>query len=172
MTCDELIDTITRAFANVPYPGDDDLTGSTYGDEPAALVREFSGKTDWRTLDAEFLNGAPHGWGSALSFFSDNACRFYLPAYLIADVRGELDACDPVSRLCSSLTATGGAVKLAKVWGGGTMGDRARAEFDRYDAEQVSAVVAYLQWRLEAADHYDPCIEQALDLYWLKRVES
>ena len=31
------------------------------------------------------IDRAPDGFGSALSFFSDEAFRFYLPAYLIAD---------------------------------------------------------------------------------------
>lgn len=172
MTTDELIDKITRAFANVPYPGDDDLTAGTYGEEPEQLVRAFSGRTDRWALDADFLDKAPDGWGSALSFFSDNAFRFYLPAYLVADIRGELDIADPAVRLCSSLTVTGSAVKLAKVWGGGTMGDRARAEFDRFDAEQASAVTAYLEWKLDADDYRDPSIEQALELYWWKREEG
>ena len=49
------------------------------------------------------------------------------------------------------------------------MGDRARATFAAFDPAQVSAVVAYLRWRLDAAQGYDPTIEQALEHYWLKR---
>ena len=169
MTPDELTDKIALAFAGVAYPGDDDLTESTYGEEPAALVKEFSGKTDWRQLDAKFLDQAPDGWGSALSFFSRNALRFYLPAYLIADVRGDLKTADPASRLSSSLTPLGGMKKIAKVWGGGTMGSRAREEFGRYDAPQVAAIVAYLKWKLETDDCASLWVGQALDHYWLKR---
>jgi hypothetical protein len=55
---EDLIVNIERAFANVPYPGDDRLTESTYGDEPAALVRQFAGRTDRRALDAKFLDQA------------------------------------------------------------------------------------------------------------------
>ena len=65
----ELISQIEQAFADVSYPGDEDLTKSTYGEEPAALVEEFRGKRDWRELDAKFLNQAPDGWGTALCFF-------------------------------------------------------------------------------------------------------
>lgn len=169
MQPEELIANITRAFAGVKYPGDDDLTKSTYGDEPVALVREFSGKTDWRRLDASFLDRAPDGWGSALSFFSPNALRFYLPAYLIADIRGELASADPAFRLCSSLTPQGEGKKIAKVWGGGTMGEHARLEFGQYDSQQVSAIVAYLNWKLESGACDDLTIRQSLDHYWLKR---
>lgn len=168
----ELIDQIEQAFAGVAYPGDDDLTSSTYGEEPAALVKEFRGKTNRRELDAGFLNQAPDGWGSALSFFSARALRFYLPAYLIADIRGELDGPSPVSRLCSSLTPLGETQRIAQMWGGGTMGERARADFATFDDAQVSAVVAYLRWKLAAGNGYDPTIEQALENYWLKRLDT
>ncbi|NIQ08685.1 MAG: hypothetical protein GWO08_01665, partial [Gammaproteobacteria bacterium] len=56
-----LIEKIEKAFADVEYPGDDNLTNS-YGDEADALVQEFTGKTDWRTCDAGFLDQAPAGW--------------------------------------------------------------------------------------------------------------
>ena len=165
-----LIETIADAFADVEYPGDADLTSSKYGEEPAALIVDFKGKTDWRVLDAVFLNQAPDGWGTALSFFSDNALWFYLPAYLIADVRNELDAAnDPAVRLCSSLTVLGEQQKVSQQWGGGTMGDRARASFARFSPAQVSAIVAYLHWRLERVDGGDIVIEQALDNYWYDR---
>ena len=120
----ELIARIEGAFAAVEYPGDDNLTDSTYGEEPAALVEAFRGKTDWRALDAEFLDQAPDGWASALSFFSGDALRFYLPAYMIADIRGELKSSDPSFRLCSSVTPLGEKKKIAKIWGGGTMGEK------------------------------------------------
>ncbi len=165
----DLIDKIEQAFADVEYPGDDDLTDSTYGEEPAALVKDFSGKTNRQELDVAFLNQAPDGWGTALSFFSARALRFFLPVYLIADIRGELDRPDPVSRLCSSLTPLGETNKIARTWGGGTMGERARADFAKFNDAQASAVVAYLCWKLDAADGYDPTIEQALENYWLGR---
>lgn len=167
--CDDLIERIKQAFAHVKYPGDESLTDSTYGDEPAALIKEFCGKTDWQTFDAKFLDQAPDGWGSALSFFSGAALQFYLPAYMIADIRGELLTADPSIRLCSSLASTAENKKIAKVWGGGTMGERAREEFAHYDAQQVAAIVDYLWWKLKSCSYYNPTIEQALENYWLDR---
>lgn len=165
----ELIARIEQAFADVEYPGDDRLTDSSYGEEPAALVEAFRGRTDWRALDAEFLDQAPDGWASALSFFSNEALRFYLAAYLIADIRGQLKSQDPAVRLCWSLTALGGRRRIAKFFGGGTMGERARAGFDRYSSVQVSVIVDYLWWKLESCETFDPTIEQALENYWLER---
>lgn len=165
----ELISKIERAFAEAVYPGDDNLTDSTYGEEPAALVEDFRGKTNWRELDIEFLNQAPDGWGSALSFFSGPALRFYLPAYLIADIRNELESSDPMVRLCLSVTPAGERKKLAQMWGGGTVGEHARADFALFDGQQVAAIVAYLWWKLESVGGYDPTLEQALENYWLIR---
>jgi hypothetical protein len=167
-----LVDKIEQAFADVEYPGDDDLTDTTVGEEPVALIRDFRGKTDWQQLDATFLDQAPEGYGNALCFFSANAFRFYLPAYLIADIRGTLDCYGSVPCLCSSVTPMGARQKLAKMWGGGTMGERARADFAKFDAAQVSAIVAYLWWKLDAPGGYDPTIEQALENYWLEREAS
>lgn len=173
MDSPKLIQQITLAFRNVSYPGDDHLTDSTYGEEPAALIRDFSGKTNWQDLSSEFLDQAPDGWGTALSFFSGAALQFYLPAYLIADINGQLFIADPMPRLCTSLTPLGGMQKIAKVWGGGTMGDYARRDFAPYDPSQVQAIVDYLWWRLESDETADYItIEQALENYWLERVES
>ena len=164
----ELIARIVEAFADVPYPGDDALTDSSYGEEPAALRKAFRGRDDWRALDAAFLDQAPDGWASALAFFSAPALRFYLPAYLVADIEGGLSSADPLSRLCTFVTPQGGARRVAAAWGGGTMGERARADFAAFTAAEVGAVVAYLWWRL-ASDGHDPVIEQALEYYWLER---
>src|SRR5881392_3931678 len=96
---DSLRQEIRDAFARVEYPGDWCLIGSLEGSEPALLAKEFKGKTDWRTLEASFIDQAPGGFGSALSFFSDEAFHFYLPAYLLADLGEQLKQADPVFHL-------------------------------------------------------------------------
>lgn len=162
-----LIEQIQNAFSEVVYPGDDKLTNS-FGEEAEALSQDFRDKRHWQELSAAFLNQAPDGWGSALSFFSGEALRFYLPAYLIADVEGTLEIGDATSRLCTFVTPMMENRKLAKFYGGGTLGEHARAEFALFSAEQVSAIVAYLWWKLETEGD-NPTIEQALENYWLAR---
>lgn len=49
---------IYEAFANVEYPGDWCLRGSNEGEEPYLLEKEFKGRTDWRNIDAVFLDQA------------------------------------------------------------------------------------------------------------------
>jgi hypothetical protein len=165
-----LTEQIRSAFADVEYPGDDRLTDS-FGEEAEALENEFRGRTDWTALEPEFLNQAPDGWGLALSFFSGEALRFYLPAYLIADIQGTLDIGDPTSRLCAFVTPLMENRKLAKFYGGGTLGEHARREFALFSPAQVSAIVAYLWWKLEQGG-YDPTVEQALENYWLAREDE
>lgn len=166
-----IIAKIEHAFATVPYPGDGNLAAKSYGDEPAELEEEFRGKRDWRALDGKFLDQAPRGWASALSFFSDEAFKFYLPAYLICDLRGELRALAPEFSLTVGLTQMGGSPKIAQAFGGGTMGDRARARFLNYDKPQVAAIVDYLWWKLSEAEGYEPTLEEALESYWLPRLD-
>ena len=144
-----LVRQISAAFDAVSYPGDDNLTDSSYGEEPEALAREFKGKHAWQALDDEFLNQAPEGWGTALSFFSPEAFRFYLPAYLLADIRGALDTSDPAVRLCMFVTPQAEGKRIATLWGGGTMGEHARRTFSGFDCDQVRAIVAYLRWCLD-----------------------
>jgi len=67
------------------------------------LEEEFKGKSDWTSLNARFIDRAPDGFGSALSFFSDEAFRFYLPAYLIADIDNLLEQSDPMFQRCHGL---------------------------------------------------------------------
>lgn len=164
---DPLVEKIRSAFANVDYPSSDNLTNS-FGEEAEALVEDFGDKKDWRELDPAFLNQAPAGWGTALAFFSGAALRAYLPAYLIADVEGTLDTGNPSTRLCAFVTPMMEDQKLAKVYGGGTLGEYARAEFACFSAEEVSAIVAYLWWKLDE-EGYNPTIEQSLENYWLVR---
>jgi len=167
---EQLISDIERAFASVVYPGDDQLTDSTYGEEPAALIEDFRGRTDWRILDAQFLDQAPQGWSTALSFFSGPALHFYLPAYLIADLRGQLvHGSDPAFRLSWGVRPAGARRRIARAWGGGTIGERGRHDFAAFDAAQVAVIVDYLWWKLDQG--YDPTVEQALEHYWLERAE-
>ena len=73
---------IRDAFGGNEYPGDPFLQGSFDGCEPFEEVGAFRGKADWISLEAEFLDAH----ADALSFFSQSGFRFFLPAYLVADL--------------------------------------------------------------------------------------
>ncbi len=78
-----LIENIKEAFANLPYPNDENLISTSEHRAKCAecrgLYNFFVGKTWQETLDAE-----SYGWLShAQSFFLPLAWQYYLPAYLI-----------------------------------------------------------------------------------------
>ncbi|TGK27547.1 hypothetical protein EHQ12_16160 [Leptospira gomenensis] len=165
---DDLIQQIESAFQQIPHPGDEHLVTNPSDPESQLIARHFAGKRDWRGLGSDFLN-EPCG---ALSFLSDMAFRFYLPAFMIADIQGALEWDDPSVRLCWSHTASGGEQRIGKVWGGGTIKDRAEDCHRHFDSRQVSAIIAYLLWKLVSNHDEDLCITEALENYWLKREED
>jgi hypothetical protein len=137
-----LVKKIETAFVDVLYPGDDCLTDS-FGEEAEALEVEFRGKTNWKELEPGFLNQA-------------------------ANIYGSLEISDSSYRLCVFVTPQMEKKKIAKFYGGGTLGEHTRKQFSRFSALQVSAIVSYLWWKLEK-EGYNPTIEQALENYWLER---
>jgi hypothetical protein len=163
---EQIIAQITAAFAAVEYPGDWRLRGSDLGDEPYLLEEEFKGKTDWHLLDAAFLDQAPDGFGSALSFFSDEAFHFYLPAYLICDLRGQLKGSGPAFHLWHGLDDSSRHQRLC---GARTHFDYARYRFSIFNREEAAAVVAYLSLHRDENGFARPMIDQALKNYWYER---
>jgi hypothetical protein len=89
-----LIDTIAAAFADTPYPGDNNLCDSAMGDEPAEYAMEFRG-LDWRTMHPKFLS-YNH---ASLSFLTGEGFRYFLPAYLICDLHEYPSGANPVFHL-------------------------------------------------------------------------
>jgi len=142
---------IFSAFASVEYPGDESLSNSKQGDEPLLLEEEFKGKTDWKTLDPTFLDHAPGGFASALSFFSKEALHFYLPAYLIADLKGQLKYTYPYNHLTLYLDPS--------------------PRFSIFNQEQAAAIVAYLTIIRDKDENEleRPMIDEALIGYWYER---
>jgi hypothetical protein len=85
-----LIDKIFEAFSDVPYPGDDHIVGprsspylQTCG-ECRWLYDSLVGKTWQEVVESENLHG---GVSHAMSFFDPEAWRYYLPSYLIKNLR-------------------------------------------------------------------------------------
>ena len=144
---------IRDAFADVAFPGHWTLSaGGPVTDEPRRVAEVFADKTDWRTLDSAFLDRAPDGQGSALSFLSDAAWRFYLPAFLIADLRGELSHARPLHTIVGGLTDEDRERRInPRLYGERTWGDNARHRLSMLDDAQVRAVSAYLEVKARAS---------------------
>lgn len=85
-----IIDEITAAFAGVRL-GDGIGLFEAQGlddyatEEERKALREGDEKDDWTVLASQVLNQA----NSSLSFFDAKGMRFHLPAYMIAELRGD-----------------------------------------------------------------------------------
>ena len=161
---------IQTTFAHVQYPGDWCLRGGNEGDEPYLVEEEFKGRDDWRTLDPKFIDSAPDGYSSALSFFSDEAFHFYLPAYLIADLDGQLDTVDPAFGLCHGLDDASRTERVnPQRYGERTWFDHACHKFSMFNGSEARAIVAYLELKRDEDDFARDSINQALVNYWRGR---
>lgn len=164
---------IRRAFVSAKRPPNGSLQGSLEGDEGLLLEADFQDKQDWRALDGAFLDQAPKGYASAFSFFSDDALRYFLPAYLIADLDGQLDRVDVPSRLSSWFTdESRSALVNPRRYGKLTKFEAKTQRFRNLAPQEVAAIVAYLEY---AAQHYPfgrKPIDEALANYWRLRLRG
>ncbi len=162
---------IEYAFADAKYPGDQRLVDSDEGSEPELVARDFKGKSDWHALKADFIDRSPDELATALAFFSDEAFRFYLPAYLIADLDGLLKLADPAYHLTHGFDDGSRVGRVNSLrFGEMTWSDYAVRRCSGLSAEQVDAVAAYLELKAEKASAHDKnIINQALANYWRKR---
>ena len=161
----ELSRIIKRAFRTTEYPGDSNLRNSSEGVEPFLLEDEFNGKDDWHALHSNFLDQAPDGYASALSFFTPEAFRFYLPAYLLADLSNELQMTEPVFYLTHGLTDDSKNVKVNPArFGGLTWFEYATDRFSVFTHQEAAAILQYLSFKKEEADteYSRNLIEQAV----------
>jgi hypothetical protein len=181
-----VIEKILGAFQGNEYPGDDYLQGSMEGSEPYEEVSPFRGKTDWRAIKGDFLDA--RAW--ALSFFSEAGFRFFLPAYLIADLNGMLSVADPLFHLTHGFSDTevkvpaGGRVfvmrhgKSAFInprrYGAATFHDYARYRLSVFTREEAGAIAAYLEFKRDNEEYPvdKEGIDAALNLFWLERART
>ena len=94
-TPDDVIARIRDGFADSKYPGDAWLEGATKAASRPRRSGRFVGRTRWEDIEPAMLDGHY----AALSFFSEAGFRFFLPAFLVADVRDQLQTADPLFHL-------------------------------------------------------------------------
>src|ERR671928_1569019 len=181
-----VIGKIGAAFAGNAFPGARFLQGSFEGCEPYDEVGPFEKLEDWRGIEADFLDGH----AGALSFFSEAGFRFFLPAYLIADLRGQLYTADPLFHLTHgfsdrttevpagdrtlSIKHGKSAFVNPRRYGAMTSNDYARYRLSIFTREEADAIVAYLEFQRDAdPDVIDrESIDAALDSFWLERART
>jgi hypothetical protein len=186
MVKEEVIEQIRQAFGANLHPGDAFLQGSFDGCEPYDEVSAFFGKTDWSVLDSKTLDGHY----CALSFFSEGGFRFFLPAYLIADLREELLTADPLFHLWHGFAEVSGEVPVGsqtfrrnsggktllnpKRYGAMTWSDSARHRLSVFTREEAQAIVAYMTYKSkrDTMGLDKSQVQTALKEFWLDRAEN
>ncbi len=181
-----VIEEIESAFAGNEHPGGRFLQGSFEGREPYEEVGPFEKEEDWRSIDAGFLDGH----ANALSFFSEAGFRFFLPAYLICDLRGQLQTADPLFHLTHGFSDWTTEVPAGdrtlvmrhgrtafinpRRYGAMTSYDYARYRLSVFTREEASAIVDYLRFKRDSdPDVTDTeAIDAALDSFWLERART
>lgn len=145
------------------------MVNSVQGDEPLQVAADFGDKNDWTVLSPVWLDATPGGLATALSFLSDAAIRFYIPAYLAADLSGALQRADPAFALVHGFDDMS---RDRRIWPRkpDTWTDFSRARWDGLTPSQVLAVVHYLEWRVARGGvNVEWDIGEALAAYWYPR---
>jgi len=122
MPQDEVIAHITAAFADTPSPGAgfDDISATKWDE---GIVEYFRGKT-WRGHRVKDLRHHE----AALSFFTDKAFRYWLPAFMLAELESPEEA---------DVIAEGIAFHL-------TQARDAEARLSQFSSDELSAIAAFL----------------------------
>jgi hypothetical protein len=181
-----IIERIRQAFQHTARPHDAFLQGSHEGCEPGETIAPFFGVAEWSQLDPSMLDA---GY-TALSFFSEGGFRYFLPAYLIADLQDQLQTADPVFHLTNgfldkTISLPAGSRVYEKTigksafvnpqrYGAMTWHDHTRCRLSVFTREEAGAIVAYLEFKRDA-DSYGinaSEINAALDGFWRERSAS
>jgi hypothetical protein len=166
---------ITAAFADVPYPGNDDLIESRLSEEALQVEAEFRGCRDWRILSEVFLDQAPGGLGSALTFFSDGAFHFYIAAYMLADLDGKMTQSDPLYHLApQSMDPRVSGFSAPFYLTLGTWGRATSLRICDFTQDQRFAVAQFLKYRSRLADISEEqltIIEHTVEKFWLSNTK-
>ena len=160
-----VIEHIRQAFHDTEHPGDAFVQGSHEGCEPGESVAPFIGVTDWSQLDPMVLDANY----DALSFFSEGGFRYFLPAYVIADLKEQLHTADPVFHLTNGFsdkvvkipagqriyekTIGKSAFINPRRYGAMTWHDHARCRLSVFTREEAQAIVSYLEYKRDKDSH-------------------
>lgn len=178
-----VISEVQAAFMNNEFLGDNYLLGSYEGREPFDEIEPFKGQENWRLIASQVLDSH----ASALIFFSEAGLRYFLPAYLIADLKGELDSAAPMFILVHGFSnrsvehCIGDQVFIRNTgkdsyvnprrYGGMTFYDYSQYRLSIFTREESQAIVSYLNYKRDRSpiNLEKEGIEAALNIFWMNR---
>jgi len=165
-TAEMVLEELKRCFPAARPSSLTSLVDSTQGDEPAEIAKAFRDQLDWTTLDADWLD--QHY--VALSFLSNEALCFYIPAFIAADLAGRLNMANPVFALTHGF-AHGVSDEPIHGRRSKTWGAYAKGRWAPLTRAQAHAIVSYLEWRAASGGlSLDrDAIMEALAAYWYAR---
>ncbi|MES2288070.1 MAG: DUF6714 family protein [Bacteroidota bacterium] len=144
-----LISEITEAFKGVEFEGGIGLNeANAIDDYKDAQFREECRKIDekqhWNVIPSSVLNQ----FNSSLSFFDPKGMKFHLPAFMIAEIKGEY-------RFGMSFALT-------------NLSEYSRSQFVLLTEKQREVVKLFLEFLLEHPDYEfeKPAIKEAIEGYW------
>ena len=156
---------IREGFRETDHPGDAFLQGSTEGCEPGESVAPFKGVVKWQDVDPAILDSHY----TALSFFSEGGFRYFLPAFLIADLEDRLQTADPIFHLTHGFSdkvvrlpagertheKTIGKSEFVnpRRYGAMTWQDHALCKLSVFTREEARAIVVYLEYKRDRDVH-------------------
>ncbi len=160
---------ILEAFKDVAYPMKHCISDSLEGEEPQLLQKQFERFGHWSELTFEELDQAPDGFGSSLSFFSDEALRHFMPGYMIAELRKLLDRQSMAFHMVSGFELDRSLERVnPRRYGARTWRDHTVYRFSTLDRAQKDVCCTFL--RLLSEDEYftleRDVVEHAIDNYW------
>jgi hypothetical protein len=150
VTKKQIISAINEAFKDVTLEdgvglNEADAIDSYADQQTRATYREKDEKLNWNLISSSTLN---HHY-SSLSFFDAKGMRFHLPAYLLADIKGEY-----------SFGMTFPLTHLS---------DYRKSQFELLTPAQRQAIRLYLEYLLvEESDYEAPQIKSAIENYWFE----
>lgn len=155
MNKDVIISLVSKAFSDTQLADGIGLWQAQaiddyQSDEIQQEKRVLDEKLAWQAIPPEDLQRCY----SSLSFFDADGMRFHLPAFILAELEGKVDA-----GIIFHLTQ---------------LDDFGLSKFSTLDSEQRTAVLEFLEWCL-GEDEYEfdhPAIIRAIDAYWRNKHHS
>lgn len=153
MSPQQVIDIIEDAFKDTTLDGGRGLWLAQFSDKcffygldekDKAEAIEKDEKLDWHNLDSNDLKNCE----SSLSHFDEKGMRFHLPAFIIAEIKDELE-CGVIFNLTH-------------------LSEHSRKQFSLLNSKQKKAITSFLEWCLKSENYeYDwTKIKNAIEKYW------